>query len=175
MGKSLRFLYPDAYGMLLPFTLEHLAMEARPWRFDARIFTFDPSVSNLLVSFLESLHVPREYDPAEKMLVYAEGLRQRLNADNTERPLGGAIKGGFLKFLSGHFRLLSAALDSIEDASPTWQEDVQELQQAIAGKLADPPDLSADQEMRLRRGILRYADAIAGWNKLFEYCRTQAS
>jgi len=76
LGLMLRFLYPDCYGLLLPFTLEHWAVGKRAWRFDPGIYTFNPSVNGMLLSFLSSLRISTHLQPARRMAAFAEALRE---------------------------------------------------------------------------------------------------
>ncbi|MEN8129596.1 MAG: hypothetical protein ABFS45_05250 [Pseudomonadota bacterium] len=171
LGDILQFLYPNAFGVVLPFTLEHLPADKRGWVFDPDVFAFEWSVMGQLIRAFSRLKIPWKGDPVPRIELFAEFLRRSLNVANPNATLRGTVKTSHLQYLANEFRLLSDALDSVDDPSPSWRQEVENLHEAIIDQLDDPPDMCAEDEKRLRRGLLRYADAVFHWNTVFEYCR----
>ncbi len=179
-GEMLRYLYPHALQLDLPWALPHLPLERRDWTHEQLT---RPSPIGMLSFAARMLTQHQEQDLAKQAGVRMRSLASLFHglADASDKDLVEAIAQASLQRYSLQIGHLNDILAESPDAPDYWRQDIQtylvNLQQALFGLLpegfalmAGAPQAQRDTARRLWEDFARGLDA---WSSAMEWAENR--
>lgn len=179
-GALLRLLYPQDYGLHLPFGMEHRITEAHPWQLSGD-FTQDPS--SILKDWVNQLAAPAEVTPVQRLRLLVDSvLMAQSDGFLTER-LHQMHKTQTLVSKAEQFSLVQAALaetrvttrhgEHIIASQSPWRSDLMAISKKLLGQLQHPERVALEPTLIAKHAstIVQFVQCITAWQLAFAHCQ----
>jgi hypothetical protein len=177
LGALLRRLYPDDFGLRLPFGMAHRLGTARPWPLSPAKYwegLYDP---DLLAIWIKGLRVPSQFSPERRLMMVAESILE--TAGQYDAVLAQRIRDHLIarqhQSHAGTIKNLQRALARESTACPAWRKDAAALSDELLAGLRTPTELPVDTLRSHAASMRLYAEAIPTWIRAFKQRAEAAS
>lgn len=176
LAALLRYLYPQDYGLAMPYALENRPAETPSWQFAPALLDSPPSLPAALGEWIARAAAPVELSPAARLALLAEGIRGSAAASELEVALASQLTLQRSRSLADLFAATRQLLQQTppERGCALWRDDVTAVGQHAARTLQEAPPIADAVVAELAAGLRRYADACAAWTRAFSWCRAHA-
>ncbi|MBB1075124.1 hypothetical protein HUU62_11965 [Rhodoferax sp. 4810] len=172
LGSLLGYLYPEDFGLRLPFALDHAPFAPRNWQFAPAQLAEPPTANSVLTLWIAAIRAPIEIAPIERLNILAQTIQTLAQRGQLKSRLYDIIQLRFHTVLSEHFALTRQVLATTQTGCNSWRHDVTRINQWLLQRLQQPTALvNTAQLTQLAEMLERYAHALDVWQRAFQFCQ----
>ena len=168
LGNLLSYLYPEDFGLRLPFGLEHWPEQPRPWALAPEQIASPPSACSVMTMWLATLRAPVEVTPQARLHLLGESLAASADSGVLSARVQDLIQRRLHETLIDQFAITQQSLAVKGAISDAWRHEITKISQWLAKRLHDSTALLPPQQIdALAATIQRYGETLGAWERAF--------
>lgn len=170
IGILFRYLYPDDFGLRLPFGLEHYPVEPRRWNFEPWTGSALPTASSALATWIRAISVSADVGPRQRIRILGESIERAARSGELNTLLRNYLHRNLHFLLADEIASNVKALTENAHYCPLWRHDVKTIKDWASKELRSMTPYDDHQLTELVDAIRRYGEILPAWERAYAYC-----